>query len=82
MARVNLVQIEDAKGLVKEVYESMQKVRGEGKVSNLFKGFAIWPELLEVNWKKLGVLLNSGNLSRKLKESIAVGLAIVNGCEY
>ena len=80
--RVKLVQIEDAKGEVKEIFEDMQKIRGPGRVSNLFKGYAIWPELLKVNWQRMKVVMGSGSLSRKVKESIMIALAEINRCKY
>jgi hypothetical protein len=80
--RVKLVQIEDAAAEVKEVYDDMQKIRGPGRVSNLFKGYAIWPELLKVNWQRMKVVMGSGRLSRKVKESIMIALAELNRCEY
>jgi len=80
--RVKLVQIEDATGEVKEVYEDMQKIRGPGRVSNLFKGYAIWPELLKVNWQRMKLVMGGGSLSRKVKEAIMMALAEINRCEY
>ena len=80
--RVKLVQIEDAKGEVKAVFDDMQKIRGPGRVSNLFKGYAIWPELLKVNWQRMKVVMGSGSLSRKVKESIMIALAEINRCKY
>jgi len=79
---VKLVQIEDASGEVKEIFDDMQKVRGPGRVSNLFKGYAIWPELLKVNWQRMRVVMGGGSLSRKLKEGIMIALAEINRCEY
>ena len=80
--RVRLVQIEDASGEVAEVFDDMQKIRGPGRVSNLFKGYAIWPELLKVNWQRMKVVMRNGSLSRKVKEAIMIALAEINRCEY
>jgi alkylhydroperoxidase/carboxymuconolactone decarboxylase family protein YurZ len=82
VARIKLIEIEEAEGLVKEVYDDIQRVRGEGMVSNLLKGFANFPELLKANWERMCVIMGKGNLSKKLKESIALGLAVANGCTY
>ncbi len=82
MVRIKLIEIEEAEGLVKEVYDDIQRVRGEGMVSNLLKGFANFPELLKANWERMCVIMGKGNLSKKLKESIALGLAVANGCTY
>jgi len=80
--RVRLVEIDQAQGEVKEVFEDIQRVRGEGRVSNLFKGYAIFPELLKANWQRMNALMRGGNLSKKLKESVMVVLAEFNRCSY
>jgi hypothetical protein len=80
--RVKLIEIGDAQGDVIEVFEDMQRVRGTGRVSNLFKGYAIWPELLKVNWQRMKVVMRGGSLSRKLKESVMIALAELNRCKY
>ena len=80
--RVRLVEIDEAEGDVKEVFEDMERVRGKGQVSNLFKGYAIWPELLKANWQRMKTVMRGGNLTRKLKESVMVALAELNQCDY
>ncbi len=80
--RVKLVEIDEAEGEVKEVFDEIQKVRGKGLVSNLFKGYAIWPELLKANWQRMGVIMGGGTLSRKVKESVMIALAELNRCDY
>jgi hypothetical protein len=80
--RVKLVEIDEAKGDVMDIYEDMQRVRGKGRVSNLFKGFALWPELLKINWPRMKLVMRGGSLSRKLKESVMIALAELNRCQY
>jgi alkylhydroperoxidase/carboxymuconolactone decarboxylase family protein YurZ len=80
--RVKLMEIDEAKGDVKDVFEDMQRVRGKGRVSNLFKGYAIWPELLRANWQRMKVVMRGGNLSRKVKESVMIAVAELNQCDY
>ncbi|MBI4456931.1 MAG: hypothetical protein HY644_13685 [Acidobacteria bacterium] len=82
MAHIRLTEIGEAEGLVKQIYEDVQRIRGEGRVSNLLKGFAAYPELLRAKWELMKVLLGGGNLSRQLKESIMVALSEINGCKY
>ncbi len=81
--RIKLVEIDQARGEVKEVFDDIQKIRGEGRVSNLFKGYAISPELLKANWQRMKAIMGEGSLlSRKLKESVMVALAELNQCTY
>ncbi len=82
MPYIRLVQREAATGELKALYEDIQRVRGEGKVSNLFKGYANFPALARANWERLKVLMTQGTLSRKLKESIMLATAQLNNCEY
>jgi hypothetical protein len=80
--RVRLVQSAEAQADVKEVFEDIERVRGKGRVSNLFKGYAISPAVLKANWERMKAIIGGGVLSRKLKESIMVALAELNQCTY
>jgi hypothetical protein len=82
MPHIQLIEIADAHGLVREVYDDIERVRGEGRVSNLLKGYAVHPELLKVNWERMKVLVSGGVLPRRLKEAVMVGLAEINNCSY
>ena len=81
--RIKLVEIDQARGEVKEVFNDIQKIRGERRVSNLFKGYAISPAILKANWQRMKAIMGEGSLlSRKLKESVMVALAELNQCTY
>lgn len=82
MAYVELIAVEEAQGELKELYDRIEEVRGKGRVSNLFKAYGAFPALARANFERLQVLLGDGTLSRKLKESIMVALAEINGCDY
>jgi uncharacterized peroxidase-related enzyme len=79
---VDLVPIERATGARKALYNQIEHVRGPGRVSNLFKAFAAFPELAQANFQRLMVLLTKGNLSVKFKEAVMTALAEVNKCDY
>jgi alkylhydroperoxidase family enzyme len=82
MAHIKLIEIEDAHGDLKSLYDDIQRVRGERRVSNLFKTYAAFPALARANWERLKVLLSQGSLSRKLKEAVMMATAEINGCRY
>lgn len=82
MSYVELTPVEEAQGALKDLYDRIEEVRGKGKVSNLFKAYGAFPALAGANFERLQVLLGGGSLSRKLKESIMVALAEINGCDY
>jgi alkylhydroperoxidase family enzyme len=82
MAHINLVDPAHVDGTVRETFDDVERVRGQGRVSNLLRGYALHPDLLRANWERMKVLLYGGYLSRRLKESVLVALAEVNGCAY
>ncbi len=76
MARIALVQMEDASLEVKEIYE--QKLKG--KPGNAQKALAHRPEMLK---NFLGFYGSVGrSLDRKLYELIYIRVSVINGCEY
>jgi AhpD family alkylhydroperoxidase len=79
---IDLVPIEQATGARKELYDEMERVRGRGRVSNLFKAYAAFPALAKANFQRLMVLLSQGNLSVKFKEAVMTALAEANKCDY
>jgi uncharacterized peroxidase-related enzyme len=79
---IDLVPIERATGERKALYDEMERVRGKGRVSNLFKAYAAFPELAQANFARLMVLLTKGNLSVKFKEAVMTALAEANKCDY
>lgn len=81
-AFIDLVPVEKATGELKELYDDLERVRGKGRVSNLFKGYGAFPALAQANFTRLNILLGQGKLSAKLKEAVLTALAEINHCEY
>ena len=79
---IELVPPERATGLRKELYDELERVRGPGRVSNLFKAYSAFPELAQANFRRLMVLLTRGSLSVKFKEAVMTALAEANKCDY
>jgi hypothetical protein len=77
-ARIPYVEYDEGDERVRAVYDEMLKVRG--KVANLFKAYANFPELLEINWKKMKLLSRGGTLPFELKESMALAISEANHC--
>jgi AhpD family alkylhydroperoxidase len=82
MALVSLVEEEDARGLVKEVYDDILSSRGLARVPNYWKALANYPEYLAATWSRLKVVMADGALDRKTKEMIAVAVSATNNCAY
>ncbi len=80
MARVSLVQKENAHPMVKELYEK-NEARGEG-VINLFKVLGHCP-YIGLNFQRLGnSILRGEELSPKLKELAILRVGNLAQCEY
>lgn len=79
---IYLTPPEGATGELRELYEDLERVRGKGRVSNLFKGYGKFPALAKANFQRLNTLLGQGQLSLKLKEAILTALAELNHCDY
>jgi uncharacterized peroxidase-related enzyme len=79
---IELVPPESATGARKQLYDQLERIRGPGRVSNLFKAYSAFPELAEANLRRLMVLLTKGSLSVKFKEAVMTALAEANKCDY
>lgn len=79
---IELIPPENASGALKMLYDDLERVRGKGRVSNLFKAYGKFPELAQANFTRLNILLTQGRLSAKLKEAVMVALAEINHCKY
>ncbi len=80
MARVKTL---DTETVTKEAKTIFAEIEGAfGMVPNLFKSYAHFPPLLEANWNKVKAVMMQGNLSRKVKETIAVLVSKDNSCNY
>jgi uncharacterized peroxidase-related enzyme len=79
---IELVPVEKAQGLRRALYDELERVRGKGRVSNLFKAYSAFPELALANLRRLMALLGEGSLSVKFKEAVMTALAEINRCDY
>ncbi|MGR9074201.1 MAG: carboxymuconolactone decarboxylase family protein [Gammaproteobacteria bacterium] len=77
-----LLEVEQATGKVRAVYDEIERTFGQ--VPNLFKAMAAAdPEWLAVNWQReKSIMLEDGPLDRKIRELIAMTVSIINGCGY
>ena len=79
---ISLTPVDEATGTLKALYDDVERVRGVGYVSNLFRAYGAFPELGLATFKRLTVLLGQGTLSLKLKEAVMTALAVINHCDY
>ena len=79
---IDLVPIDEASGARKALYDELERVRGRGRVSNLFKAYSAFPQLGMANFRRLMALLTEGSLSGRFKEALMTALAEINRCDY
>ena len=80
MSRVRLVKVEEADGKANEVFGDIQQ--SFGMVPNLFKAYALRPEILDAKWNQVKAVMQEGKLPPQLKQMIAVVVSKANECQY
>lgn len=79
MARLNLIDPENATGAAKQLLDVVQSALG--MTPNMAKGMANSPVVLK-GWLELDGSLGRGALDSQLREKIALAVAEANGCDY
>ncbi len=82
MASIKMIELEEATGKVKEIYQQIMDELGIDFVPNMFKVMGHKPDFLELQWNKTQVVMRAGKLDRLTKEIIAVAVSAVSGCHY
>lgn len=92
MSFVKLVSEEDATGKVKEIYGEIKKKFG--KVPNVFKAMAHFPDYLEAMWERQKIVMAPGHVGEicagksaaeigaLVKEIVTVAVSATRNCEY
>ena len=83
MASVEMIEVSEATGKVREIYQEIMDSFGIDFVPNMYKTMARNPAYLEASWNKIRALMNE---QRKLddltKAIIALTVSTMNGCRY
>ena len=81
MAWIKEIEVEEAEGKLKEVYNRILK--RTDKVANILKVHSLNPEVLEAHLELYErVMFGESNLSRGQREMIAVVVSSANTCDY
>lgn len=80
MPRLAPMDPKQASGETADIFQEIASAFG--MVPNLFRTAAHHPPLLRANWNKVKAVMMEGNLSRKVKETIALLVSKDNGCDY
>jgi hypothetical protein len=87
--RIKLIDPDEATGKVLQIFEDILHVRGgeseekglAGGINALWRMYANAPQVLERNWFGNAKVMRTGNVSHKMKQSIAMVVAQTWGCE-
>ncbi len=80
MAQIPPLNPKSASAEVQAVFTEIEQAFG--MIPNLFKTAAHFPPLLSANWEMVKAVMMSGQLSRRVKETIALVVSQKNGCQY
>ena len=78
--RISRVKTDEAPESIRPVLEGMYQQRGN--VPNMFRSAAHRPELLETMIRHFRTVMETGTVSTKLKELLAVRVSQINNCHY
>ena len=82
MASIKMIELEEATGKVKEIYQEIMEELGTDFVPNMYKLMGHKPDFLEAQWKKTLAVMRAEKLDKLTKEIIAVAVSAVSGCDY
>jgi alkylhydroperoxidase family enzyme len=80
MDRIRRLEVADASGETREIFETYQRERGN--VPNMFRTMAHRPETLQTMIRHFRTVMAPGSVGLRLKELIAVAVSGINGCVY
>jgi len=86
MPRVRLIGIEEAEGKARELFDEIERTRGKGRVTHLWRAMAHNPEVGYYFWRIHKALMaeeeKESRLDKKLREKIALIVSLANECKY
>ncbi len=82
MATFGLIEYEDAKPEVREIYDDIMATRKTTYVNNFWKALAHDPVTLRRTWESIKQVMSPGELDPLTKELIYVAVSVTNQCGY
>ncbi len=81
MARINVIDYQEAEGTLKQIYDDLIKKRG--KLADIHMIQSLRPESIVKHMELyLDIMFGRSTLSRGQREMIAVVVSVANGCQY
>ena len=83
MVTIRLIEEQDARGAVKEVFDDIKATKEIDFVPAIWRALANHPTHLEGTWRKLKPIMHGPTrLDSLTKEMLALAVSITNGCTY
>lgn len=80
MSLLKTVSVNEAEGIVKEIYGEIEDA--VGMVPNILKILSINPQILEAQWNKVKYISSMDEESKKLIAIVRYLISVKNKCEY
>ncbi|MFZ2325083.1 MAG: peroxidase-related enzyme [Ignavibacteriaceae bacterium] len=81
MTFIKVINETEAEGKLKEVYSNI--ISSRGKLSNIMKIHSLNPDAMVKHMELYkSIMFGKSNISREVKEMIAIVVSVVNKCEY
>lgn len=81
MARIPLIDPADATGELATTFQEISDYTG-GKIGNVWRALANEPKMLKAVWDRRQAVMEGENLSKTVKETVALAVSQNNDCEY
>ena len=82
MAYINVIEPQQAKGLLKDLYENIEG-KTNASVANILKVHSLHPEVMKAHLDVYReVMFGPSGLTRTQREMIAVVVSKTNACDY
>jgi AhpD family alkylhydroperoxidase len=82
MARIALIEYQDASPEVRAVYDDIMVTRGTDWINNFWKALANDPAMLKRTWQSIKQIMAPGSLDALTKEMIYLAVSVTNQCGY
>lgn len=82
MAKLGLIEYEDASPEVRAVYDDIMATRKTDWINNFWKAIANDPATLRRTWQSIKEIMAPGALDPLTKEMLYVAISVTNQCGY
>ncbi len=79
--RIQVVDPEKATGELREIFDDIERVRGKGKITAVFRAMGVAPEYLKAHWMYNVADKTKHKISIKMKEMISTAVSTAVGCK-